>query len=125
MANAINLFKNQTNPSTNKKNTQDLNLSDEDSAEAEMDSNKKEEPQKKTKSKIVIQKKNASKKVSSACNDNNPIIIESTSGEETSKPTTLRTLRKRKSNDTLCKRLSSPEPEIDDDQNGSKNKIKK
>jgi hypothetical protein len=125
MINAINMFKNQTDPSVPKKNGQDLNLSDDDSEETKKDLQRKEKATKKTKSKskIVIQKKADLKKVRPTCNDDDIVLVESESEEEISKPTTSRTLRKRKSNDTLCKKLSSPESETDEDDTKSKNKL--
>ena len=125
MANAINMFKNQTNPSANKTGSQDLNLSDEETEEIPLNIENKKKPTKKTKSKIVIQKKVPTKKKTSSNEEKDFVLIESESEEEISKPTTSRTLRKRKSNDTLCKRLSSPESELDEGKNESSIKLKK
>lgn len=125
MANAINMFKNQTNPSANKTGSQDLNLSDEETEETPLNIENKKKLTKKTKSKIVIQKKVPTKKKTSSNEEKDFVLIESESEEEISKPTTSRTLRKRKSNDTLCKRLSSPESELDEGKNESSIKLKK
>ena len=118
-------LKNQTNPSANKTGSQDLNLSDEETEEIPLNIENKKKPTKKTKSKIVIQKKVPTKKKTSSNEEKDFVLIESESEEEISKPTTSRTLRKRKSNDTLCKRLSSPESELDEGKNESSIKLKK